>query len=185
MFKRVMVLLLLNVILVLIISSISMAGEQTTAGNSLNTFAATIMDAKNQKTLIYNITFGKGLEKYQEFHGLRGASNITIPFSKVKSVEVLGTTMATSDLYANDKYVNTLFHLTDGHSIEAQIPSDWLWKGETAFGEMSIKVKDIKVITFHHEGQASKCPKCGKIYHFEGFEYCPYDGSKLEIFIEE
>jgi len=146
----------------------------------INTFAVTIVDSKNQKTLMYNVSCGKGVEKYLEFHGLRGAGDVIIPFSKVKSVEIMGKVPATSDLYSSNPHVNTVFHLIDGHSIIVAIPGKWKWRGETAFGELSINTEDLKVITFHHEGSAMRCSQCGKIFHIEGFQYCPYDGKKMD-----
>ncbi|MEQ8170396.1 MAG: hypothetical protein ABRQ38_16035 [Candidatus Eremiobacterota bacterium] len=155
-----------------------------TGNPKLNTFAVTIIDIKNQKALMYDVTCGLGIEKFQEFHGHRGASEIIVPFEKVKSVEVTGKTTAASDLYASNPYVNTVFHLTDGHSINVEIPAKLLWRGKTAFGEMGVETQNIKVITFHHEGMALRCPKCGNIFHIEGFQFCPYDGHKLDEVME-
>jgi hypothetical protein len=155
-----------------------------TGNPKLNTFAVTIVDIKNQKTLMYDVTCGMGIEKFQEFHGQRGASEIVVPFGKVKSVEVTGKVTSSSDLYASNPYVNTVFHLTDGHSINVEIPAKLLWRGKTAFGDMSVETQNIKVITFHHEGAALRCAKCGNIFHIEGFQFCPYDGHKLDEVID-
>ena len=155
-----------------------------TGNPKLNTFAVTIIDIKNQKALMYDVTCGLGIEKFQEFHGHRGSSEIIVPFEKVKSVEVTGKTSSASDLYASNPYVNTVFHLTDGHSINVEIPAKLLWRGKTAFGEMSVETQNIKVITFHHEGIALRCSKCGEIFHIQGFQFCPYDGKKLDEVME-
>jgi hypothetical protein len=154
------------------------------SGNAyINTHAATIIDSKNQKTLIYKINYGKGIEKFLEFHGYRGATAVVIPFTKVKSVEVLGKVLSSSNLYSSP-YVDTIFHLADGHAINVSLPADFVWRGETAYGEITVATEDLKVITFNHAGTQLKCPKCGKIFHLEGFKYCPYDGKKLQEFVE-
>lgn len=159
------------------------AFAEDTPNPYVNNFAATIIDNKNQKTLIYSINYGKGIEKFLEFRGYRGATAVTIPFKKVKSVEVMGKVLSSSNLYSSP-YVDTIFHLTSGHSISVSLPADYVWRGETAYGEITISTEDLKVITFHHDGTNLRCPKCGKVFHLEGFKYCPYDGKKLEEFIE-
>lgn len=178
MLKRIFLLTLSSMFILMCLSSVLAQGDPS------NTFAATVVDSQNKKTLIYDISYGKGMEKFQEFVGYRGASSVTIPFNKVKSVEVMGKTPGTSDLYSSDPYVDTVFHLIDGHTISIQLPAGWVWSGTTAFGKMSIETENLKVITFYHEGMAHKCPACGTVFHLEGFKYCPYDGAELEEFTE-
>lgn len=51
--------------------------------------------------------------------------------------------------------------------------------GESQLGDVKIQFQDLKNIKVLHNAN-NQCPICNKVYYYENWFYCPFEGAKLK-----
>ena len=129
--------------------------------------------------------------EHDTFSFSRGAEWKTLKFREIEKIEFLGS--------GSDEEPPIRVTLVDGKLLAGTVrvggsgsggymygTSSPTFTGKTNLGKFVISLKDIKEVIFRHEKQAVKvCPTCGRKFEQKGYRFCPYDGVKLEVAVED
>lgn len=138
-------------------------------------YFAKVTDISGDINIVSNCCTYQGRYCWSEFEVKKGESAITIPFSKIKIVEVLSQ----NPVPGTGGYPS-LITLINGLKIKVLMKS-YSFSGKTEFGSRyQIEFKKTKQIEFLHDGRYKKCSLCDTLFYNSELEFCPYCKGKLE-----
>jgi len=148
---------------------------------------ATIIDREGTRFEVSDLK----LREHDTFSFSRGNEWKTLKFREIKKIEFLGG--------ESEEEQSIMVTLVDGNSLAGTVrvggtgSGEYMYgatsptfAGKTNLGKFLIHLKDIKEVIFRHEKKTVKiCPTCTRKFEQEGYRFCPYDGTKLEVVAEE
>jgi len=148
---------------------------------------ATIIDREGTRFEVSDLK----VREHDTFSFSRGSEWKTLKFREIKKIEFLGG--------ESDEERPIMVTLVNGKSLAGTVrvggtgsgsymygTSRPIFTGKTNLGKFVIPFRDTKEVIFHPKKKAVKiCPTCGLEFKQEGYRFCPYDGTKLEVAAED
>ena len=148
---------------------------------------ATIIDREGTRFEVSDLK----VREHDTFSFSRGHEWKTLKFREIKKIEFMGG--------ESDEERPITVTLVNGKSLAGTVrvggtgsggymsgTSFPTFTGKTNLGKFLIPLKETKEVIFHHKKKSVKvCPTCTRKFEQEGYRFCPYDGTKLEVMGEE